>query len=87
MLDRLIHEQHSFFHKAEERIRRAVDACPLPKAVLAPARPRRAEPDPQDLAQIIREYGPGDTEEGKELRRSLAITRGLIRLYGGLPEG
>jgi hypothetical protein len=39
------------------------------------------------LAQIIREYGPGDTEEGKELRRSLAITRGLIRLYGGLPEG
>jgi hypothetical protein len=41
----------------------------------------------RDLAEIIRQYGPGDTEEQRTLRRNLAQTRMRLRLYAGMPLG
>jgi len=43
------------------------------------------EPDVGELAAVIEAYGPGEEQSQRDLRYRLAVTRTILKRYGGPP--
>jgi hypothetical protein len=71
MIEKANHQLAGFFHTS--------DCECLKRVQLREPPPAARTPSDQDLASVIRDYGPGSTPEQRALRVRLAENRRLLR--------